>query len=72
MRTPRSEGPVDRAAPSSATGGHGDSADLDEVTDVLSSSFGGPPGFVVPIGPAVETHVGTEAVVVGVMAGAAR
>ena len=52
--------------------GHGDAADLDEITDLLCTSFGGPPEFVVAIDPTVGAHVGADAVVVGVMARAAR
>jgi fatty acid kinase fatty acid binding subunit len=52
--------------------GHGDASDLDDVTDLLSESFGHPPDFVVPIDPTVGAHVGPDAVVVGVLAGKAR
>jgi hypothetical protein len=38
----------------------------------LSTSFGGPPEFVVAIDPTVGARVGADAVVVSVMARAAR
>jgi DegV family protein with EDD domain len=45
---------------------HGDAADVHDVTNLFTASFGQPPDFVVPVDPTVGAHVGPDALVVGV------
>lgn len=57
------------AGPSRATWalGHGDAPDVADVVDIVGQVLGDPPSFTVPLDPAVGTHVGPGAVVVGVV-----
>jgi len=45
--------------------GHGDARDVEEFTAELRESLHSEPAFVVPLGPAVGTHAGPGALVVG-------
>jgi len=49
--------------------GHGNATDRDAVVQLLAQAFGRAPSFVTSLGPAVGTHVGPNAIVVGVISG---
>lgn len=47
--------------------GHGDASDCDDVVEQLSRALGSPPAFLARLDPTVGTHLGPEALVVGVI-----
>jgi DegV family protein with EDD domain len=49
--------------------GHGDATDRDAVVEQLAKGLGRAPSFVTSLGPVVGTHIGPNAIVVGVISG---